>query len=118
MSLGVVSRAGHSADIDCILAGAVDQQTGDCNVCGVTGSRDAHGIFWRSCEHCRGERFHERDCPRNESQWSISAGMLRLERDPEAPRLYSVWDSFDDILGVGDTAEQAIAEARVQLKRF
>jgi len=43
-----------------------------------------------------------------------SAGAMYLSRDDEAPMLYAVW-LHDDILGAGDTAEQAIAEARATI---
>lgn len=38
-------------------------------------------------------------------------GRTFLDVDPEAPMLYAVWCD-DDILGAGDTAEEAIDDAR------
>lgn len=45
---------------------------------------------------------------------TTSAGRMYLSRDDEAPMLYAVWLD-GDILGAGDTAAAAIAEARATL---
>lgn len=56
----------------------------------------------------------------NDRRWDVYAfalldfapdGKTFLDLDPEAPMLYAVWCD-DDILGAGDSAEEAIEDAR------
>lgn len=49
---------------------------------------------------------------------SIETKTLRLDRDEEAPSLWAVWTLGDDgeIIGSGDTAGEALAEARHTLE--
>lgn len=44
-----------------------------------------------------------------------NANRLRLDRDPDAPLLFAVW-AGDEIMGAGNTADEALAEARRTLE--
>lgn len=43
---------------------------------------------------------------------------LYLDRDPEAPMLFAVWNLDGEILGAGDTADEALTEARKTLEEW
>lgn len=53
-ALAPQALADHASDADCLAAGTVDPETGDCTACGVSGGDP--------CPLCDGERYHGDEC--------------------------------------------------------